>query len=136
MKKQPQMPSRDLKIKIGENEYKITFPGIGKIIDMERMKIELTNGTQKDMLFGVGSGPEAYVLVEMVAAFSILIPDLKKDLLVTSLLELDPLRIKPVRKQYETVFYPWWKAWQDVLNADDDVVEKQEEEEDKGEDKL
>ena len=122
-----QMPSRDIKVKIGTNEYTIKFPTNGQLIDMESLKIQMTSGANKEMLFGTASAREAYLINEAVATFQVLIPDLKKDLEVKSLLDLDPLQSKSIHKAYEK-YYNWMEEWRKVLNQE----EKKEEDDTKG----
>ena len=113
-----QMPAREITIKIGVNDYKIKFPTNGQLIDMESLKIQMTSGTNKDMLFGSTAAREAYLINEAIATFQILIPQLNKDLNVKSLLDLDPLQSKSVSKAYEQ-YYDWMEKWRKVLNQED-----------------
>lgn len=124
--KQPQLPPKKKDITIGGNTYTLELKTNGQLIDIERMRVELSGGHMKDMLFGVGSSPQTYVLIDAIACFTVLIPGLAKDLIVKSLVELDPLRTKMILKVYEQEFYPWWDAWQKVLNADDENDKKEE----------
>lgn len=112
-----QLPSRSIKVTISNREYSIKFPNNGQFIDIERNKIDLSNGNLKNMLFGTPSGQLAYILIEAVATFSILIPDLVKDLDVKSLLELDPYQSKQLVSAYEKHYYPWIEKWREVINA-------------------
>lgn len=125
-KQKSPMPSRTLHIEIGDNPYEIKFPTNGQLIDIERMKIQLTNGTHKDMLSTMQpSTMQAYLLAEVIATFTVLIPDLvKKDIATKSLLDLDPIQSKPLVKAYTKQYYPWFNSWMNVINEDE--VEEQE----------
>lgn len=119
------LPSNQIKVTIGQNPYEIKFPTNGQLIDIERMKIQLTNGTHKDMLFGSGNSQQAYFLVEAIATFTILLPNLNKDLTVSNLLELNPYQSKSILEAYEKTYFPWMQEWNKVLNPSE--PEKKEE---------
>lgn len=123
--KKLELPSRAIEVEINGTKYPIKFPSNGQFIDIERMKIDLTNGNLKTFIFGTPNNQMAYLLTEAIATFSVLIPDLAKDLSVKSLLDLDPFQSKPLLKAYENVYYPWIEAWRKVIN---EVVEQDEEE--------
>lgn len=112
-----QMPAKTVDIQIGENTYKVNFPNNGQLIDIERRKITLTDGTHKDMLMGMSSGTQqAFMLVEAITTFTVLIPKLSTDLNVKSLLDLDPMQSKKIVHQYTSKYYPWFSSWMDVVN--------------------
>lgn len=117
-KKDLPMPSRELKVTIGVNEYTIKFPNNGQLIDMESLKIQMTSGTNKDMLYGSPAAREAYIITEAIATFQILIPQLTKDLNVKSLTDLDPLQSKTISKAY-AAYYNWMEEWRKVLNQEE-----------------
>lgn len=124
MEKQNSLPSDKIKIKIGSNEYEIKYPNNGQLIDIERMKIQMTAGTHKEMIYGSGIAPLAGLLTEAIATFSILIQDLSKDLNVSSLLELNPYQSKTILKAYEKSYYPWISEWNKVLDEEFSEVEE------------
>lgn len=118
MKEQKEMPSKEITVKIGQNEYKIKFPKNADLIDIESAKIRMTGGTIKDMAYGGAAAVNAFVAVEAIATFEILLLDqLTKDLTVGSLSDLDSLQLKPVIKAYEQ-YYKWMTEWREFLNAD------------------
>lgn len=116
MSKKLELPSRAIEVEINGIKYPIKFPNNGQFIDIERMKIDLTNGNLKALIFGTPNNQVAYLLTEAIATFSILIPDLAKDLEVKSLLELDPFQSKSLLRAYENVYYPWIESWRKVIN--------------------
>lgn len=123
-KKEKQMPANSITIKVGPNEYNIKYPNNGKLIDIERMKIKLTDGTHKDMLFGTNAAQHAYLLTESIATFMILIPELTKDLTVPSLMDLNPMQTKSIVDAYSRVYYPWMEQWRAIVNEEVEEEEK------------
>jgi hypothetical protein len=115
------MPARQITVQIGPNSYDIKFPTNAQLIDIESMKIRMTGGTHKDMLFSNSSmGQMAYLTVEAIATFEVLIGDeLKKVLSVKSLLDLNMQESKSLQKAYKK-YYDWMAQWQKVLNEDAD----------------
>ena len=122
-KKEKKMPARQITVKIGQNDYEIKFPRNGALIDIESAKIRMTGGTNKEFVYGGPSAQNAYLLVEAIATFETLLPQMTKDLVVGSLLDLDQLQTKTVLKAYER-YYQWMQEWRMFLN--DDIEEKKE----------
>lgn len=111
------MPAKSVEVKIGDNTYTINFPTNGQLIDIERRKVNLTDGTHKEMLMGIQeSTQQAYMLVEAITTFTVLIPDLLKDLNVKSLLDLNPMQSKGLLREYIKKYYPWFKDWMIIIN--------------------
>lgn len=117
--KQPSLslPSRTISINIGDRQYSVKFPNNGQFIDIERAKLDLSSGNLKNMLFGTTTGQLAYMLIEAIATFNVLIPDLAKDLDVKSLLDLDPYQSRELIVAYEKQYFPWIEQWRKIINA-------------------
>lgn len=113
------MPAKSVDVTIGENTYTINFPTNGQLIDIERRKINLTDGTHKEMLTsGQQSTQQAFLLVEAITTFSVLIPDLVKNLNVKSLLDITPMQSKGMVNEYIKKYYPWFTQWMTIINED------------------
>lgn len=118
-------PSEKLTIKIQENEYEISFPNNGQLIDIESQKHTLSGGNVDSLLLGrTSSSNMAWVTVSMVATFSILIPDLIKSLRVKSLLELTPMQSKELTNVYLKDYLKWYQEWEAIINEDLEKVEE------------
>lgn len=118
-------PNEKLKITIQKNEYEISFPNNGQLIDIETKKQSLSSGMMDSLLLGkTTSSNMAWMTISMIATFSILIPDLIKSLRVDSLLELTPIQSKEMVKVYMSEFLVWYHEWEDVINKDLDQEEK------------
>jgi len=111
------MPSDKIKVKIGPNEYTIDFPNNAQLIDIEASRIRMTGGTVKDMIQGNTAAMSAYITVEAIATFEILVPKLKTDLNCKSLLNLNPQQSQSFLKAYEK-YYEWMDQWRVFLNQD------------------
>lgn len=111
-------------IKIFDNEYEVVLTN-GSLIDIEKVKIQLSGGTHTAMgNSNTMASDRAYLTVEAIATFTILIPQLKKDLLVSSLLDLPLLRTKVLIKAYIEQFFPWFKTYLEEVNRDEDSEKK------------
>ena len=110
-----------LQVEIGPNTYDIKIPNNGQFIDIESRKAKLTDGTYSQMLFGGSPSQQAYLLTEVIATLTVLIPKLSKDLNVGSMLELDPIQTKQIVKVYTKQIYPWLSQIREVANEDVDL---------------
>ncbi len=114
--KKKELPASELVVEIGSNSYTIKFPiKTGVLIDIEALKINSSNGSFKDMIYGGESAKFAWLLVQAISTFTYLIPDLQKHLLVPSLYDLDIVQSKSLIKAYKK-FAPWYQEWQDTIN--------------------
>lgn len=128
--------SRQLTVQICDNTYKIDFPTIGKIIDVETRKTTLSSGMYGSMSSSMLlSTNTALDLIDSIAYFTTLIPELTKDLRVDSLMDLDPIQAKEIVVVLKKEFLPWYSKWIDVLKIDEEekevpkgTLEKQREE--------
>lgn len=126
MKNEVKIPERTISIKIENKEYTINFPNTGELIDIETFKSSLSRG-EYNKLSSPFATPETFrskLLIDMVATFSILIPNLRKDL-GKDISELDTARsIKILKNSYLKVFYPWYQTWtkflSDIENEEDE----------------
>lgn len=128
-------PSISLKLKIMGNDYEVKFPTNGQLIDIETYKTILGKGANNSLYSnGDISSTMAFITIDMVATFTHLIPDLKKDLQgVKSILDLNPLQSKELRRIYLREYLPWYNDWMDYINQDTKEEEEEVEyEEDEG----
>lgn len=119
--------SRKCSVTILTNTYSIDFPTNGKLIDIEQLKVSLSKGTHEQMLFGrTPQSQAAYLTIDAVATFTILIPQLSEDLNVKNLLSLTPIDTKSILTAYEKEFYPWYSDWFKEINADLDKADEKD----------
>lgn len=122
-KKKVKMPKAVMDLIIGPNSYSIKIPNNGNFIDIEKLKIQLTEGTHSKMLYGNAFAQQGYVLVETIAALQILVPGLQKSLNVDSLMDCDPIQTKALVKSYMQEIFPWLQEIQKIANDEVDVEE-------------
>jgi hypothetical protein len=119
-KEKLQMPSRVLKVSIGENSYDVKLPNNGERIDIQSLKLRMTGSKHADMLYGDEEAMDAYILTSAIATFTILIPELSKNL-ASPLPSLD--RYNPITRNvisaYEK-YYEWNKSWKEFINQEAD----------------
>lgn len=115
-KEKKNLPANQIMITVGPNAYEVKFPNNGQLIDIETRKIQMTSGTHKDLLYATTpAAQQAFLLVEAMATFSVLIPQMAKDL-NAQLMELTPMQSKDIVNEYSKTFYPWFKEWMDIIN--------------------
>lgn len=121
-------PSRTIKITIAPNVYEVKYPNIGQTIDIESRKTALSNGQYGAMIdSNTVSAAKALAFINMASFFSILIPDLQKDLRIDSMLDLNPIEAKPLMDAFNNTFLPWFNEWQKMINESyTDKIEKEE----------
>ena len=120
-----EMPASKIDLTILGNSYSLDFPNVGQLISIERLKIKMSDSTYNQLLFGTTRQSQlAFTAVEAIATFTVLIPKIKEDLTLKSLLDLPLPRVKELTDVYEKKFYPWYKDWFDIINEDSSVKEE------------
>lgn len=76
-------------INVNGNSYTTKFPKVGQIIDIKVLENQLAKGTSKELITGLPEDLDVYIYISAYAHFTVLFPDLLKDLKVSSLLDLD-----------------------------------------------
>lgn len=112
------MPDREITVNIAGNDYVIKLPTTGQEIDIESLKDQMTGGSHKNTLMGDNYATDAYFSTSAIATFEVLLPDLKKDLLVKSLRDLDMSQIRPVREAW-LKYHRWIQSWKEYINKAD-----------------
>lgn len=126
------MQKRQINLVIEQNTYSVKFPTIGQMMDIENMKMALTNGSYADMLrSGLKSSFYNTEMVDTISHFWVLIPELRTDLAVKTYTELDPFLGKKMLKVYRQQFLPWYEVLMTELMSEeiDNKVPAIEEEE-------
>lgn len=117
MSKTTTLPSKSIDLVILDQKYTVQFPNTGQFIDIQSLKgriaddyNQLSNST--DQYTGY-----AMLLVDMIATFNILIPDLKKNMNVQSILTLSMIESKVLINTYIKTWIPFYSNWMDIITA-------------------
>lgn len=117
--------NRTLKITLQGNDYQISFPTVGQIIEIESRKISLSNDNYRGLVKSSSVGAVlALDLIDSIATFSILIPSLREDLNYNSFADLDPMNAQEVIVVYKRVFLPWYTKWVEALKVRSEELSK------------
>lgn len=108
---QKETPKSEIVLNIGENSYKLKFPDTGQLIDLEQAKSRLNPPRNQTT-----SAIWAYNLAIAIETFSILIPDLQKDMNVKDFYKLSAQESSELVKVYVKVFKPWYDAWMEIIS--------------------
>jgi hypothetical protein len=109
--------TREISLTIKENSYKVKFPKVGQLIDIENMKAILSKGMYGSMMSARTTDSEfALNLIDMEAYFSILIPDLVEDLNVKSFRDLEIEDSVELNKTFADNLLPFIKQWRDIIS--------------------
>lgn len=126
-KEKKQLPSRQIsvEVKAGEisNIYQIKFPTNNELIQIEAMKSSLSyneyNGIARS---GTAASSFARSIIDMIAFFTIMIPQLKTDMNVKTIGELHPIDSKQLMNVYRDQVSPWLNEWGAILESDDEEL--------------
>lgn len=90
-------------------DYIAKFPTVGQMMSIESFKISFTNGKYIDMSMGaLNNHILALDYTDCFAYFSILIPELKKDLGILNWRDVDPFLANELVSVYKGEFLPWY----------------------------
>lgn len=110
-----------------ENRYTLRYPTIQQMIDIESMKISLSKGKYTDMILaGTKWMDRALNYIDLVAYFSVLCPNLLRDMKVDirniSVIDAHDSLLKV----YFDDFLPWWSEYESLISD----LEKRDKEDD------
>lgn len=116
-------------IEVCGQSYTIKFPNVGQFIDIRVKENQLSQGSLRDLLLGVGNQIDAYLYITTFAHFVVLCPELIKDLKVDSLLDLSIVDFQELSNLFVKEIRPWISEVQESLRRE--VVESNESEQSK-----
>lgn len=100
------------------SSYEVEYPNVGKQFDIEMMKVKLSEGRYETLkLSYLPTFVQQAKVIDVVATFTILIPNLKADLTVKSLFDLNQVQFDALIKMYEDEFLPWYTEIETQLKA-------------------
>jgi len=127
VKTEKKMPLRKMTFKIEQNSYEVEFPNTGGLIEIEVLKAQLSRNQYQAISQSGSTGLYSKFIIDMIATFTVLFPQLKKDLNVKTISELHPLETKKLLKIYLNSVLPWLQEWEEILNSDDEETENKKE---------
>jgi hypothetical protein len=122
-KEPKKLPERKKTFKIGDNSYTVDFPSTGGLIEIESLKAQLSRNNYSGISEqGTIMSNYSRFLIDMISTFTVLFPQLKKDMNVKSISELHPIDSKKLLQIYLKEVLVWLNEWYEVLNADDEEI--------------
>lgn len=102
---------RQKKFNIGEKTFIANFPNIGQIIDLESLKQALTSNRYGQMVAsGVASMYYALDLVDAIAFYQIVVPEVAKYFDIRNYASLSVDKAKELVDAYQNQIKPWFDA--------------------------
>ena len=109
-------------------EYSVEFPDTGTMMDIELMKIQLSDNKYDSLKYSMNAMMHRQsVVIDAIATFVFMIPQLKKDLNVVSFLKLSYEQIDMVQEMYVEQFLPWYEEWLVLLSRPKEKPEQKKE---------
>jgi hypothetical protein len=110
----------ELKFEIKGNSYTIKVPNAGDMVDVERLKMVLSNGFYGEMnRANTVSAQESLMVIDIQAHFTILCPTLIEDLKCDDMRKLTIEDYQVLKSAYVKQFVPWWNIWLKLLKGED-----------------
>jgi hypothetical protein len=105
--------TQSVQIEIKGNKYNAVFPNTGQYMDIRnRISILISDLNIRDVY-----DQYAALLAEMIATYNVLLPELKKDINVDSILKLSMMESKEILDTYTDVYKPFFDQWMAVITA-------------------
>ncbi|MBS0031605.1 hypothetical protein ACTJJ0_30845 [Chitinophaga sp. 22321] len=116
IKNEQRMPQKSVTVKIGNNDYTISYPNTGQMIDIDILKSQFSSGNYEKLKYSYDSGfVRSAVTIDAVAIFNVMLPQLRDDLTVKSLFALDREKMDVILNEYVAKVVPWMEEWESIL---------------------
>ena len=110
----------ELSLQVKGNTYTIEVPTVGDMIDVERMKMALSNGFYNEMMrTQTITAQESLMAIDIQSHFTILSPKLISDLKCEDIRKLSGNDYRELKKAYVEGFLPWWNNWVKLFKEED-----------------
>lgn len=101
--------NKDLIFTVLDNTYKITFPNVGQFQSIESLKQVISRGMYSSLITtNTVSSNNALDMIDIEAYFTVLCPDLIKDLKCDKFSNLGIIDYLVIKESYDKQFIPWW----------------------------
>lgn len=122
------IPAQSVQVSFSGHTFTINMPTNGQFIDIESKKLSFSGNKISNMLFSSSrSSMYAFFLIEAIASFMVLIPELNKMLQVKSIFDLNPIQTKEMVKAYQETYLPWHDEIMDFINGVEKELNDQDE---------
>ena len=92
------------------NSFKVSFPNVGQMIDIETAKVLLSNNTYDQLVRSrVKTASLALDLIDAIANFSVLIPGFQNLVGVKENTEIEYVQVTQLVTAYRNQFFPWYE---------------------------
>lgn len=119
---------RVLKLEVRGNVYDVNYPNTGQQIDMELLKAKIADGNYDILRFSNNPMFQQQAdKIDMIATFSILVPQLKKDINADSFFHLTEEESDELLKVYSNQFIPWYVKLKDLIRNPKAALQDQNE---------
>lgn len=112
-----ELPKDSIQINFENNTYIVKFPTTGQLIDIEVLKSRLSKGQYINLLSGTNDSLYSTALIDAISTFTVLIPDLEKDINFKSILDIPLTKMKLILQQYIEIYKPWYMNWMDIITS-------------------
>lgn len=112
---QKTLPPKSVKLEIKGTIYDVPFPNTGQFLDIYALKGKIVDNYQSFVTSTDYEISYAKALIDMVATFNTLIPELKKDLNVEAILGLSMIESRELLDPYVAVYLPFFNSWMEVI---------------------
>lgn len=117
--------NRELVVEIAGHSYRLAFGRTGDLIDIEVRKGQFSQNQYAHMIgTATATGNYASFIVDAFATFSVLAPEMAKNLNKKSFFDLDLTDTQKIVEVYVTKVLPWINEWMRFLNKQVEEVEK------------
>lgn len=101
--------NKEIVLNIIGNSYSVSFPTIGQFQAIESLKQVISKGMYSNLMnTNTKSAYASLDMIDVEAHFSVLCPQLLKDLKCDSFMNLGIEDYMIIKKVYDEQFIPWW----------------------------
>jgi hypothetical protein len=118
---------RTVTLTIKGNSYNVDYPNTGQQIDVELLKAKITEGQYDALRFSASIACQQQAdKIDMIATFSVVIPQLKNDINTDSLFKLSEEESDQLTEVYNKQYLPWYREIKDAIKNPKAALSDQE----------
>jgi hypothetical protein len=111
---------KTIELKVKDKNYKVEYPNVGKFLDVEFLKAQLSNGLYGTLVMSnIKTSYWSLDLIDTEAYLTVFVPAVIKDL-KTSFRELGLEDSLEIVKVYKEQLKPWIEEWQKIFTSEED----------------